>query len=753
MNHSISNTNPAPENSANGETPAKPASQRRYRRSSRPKSAAAQTETTTTAATATISDEVTAAGQPGGAAASKPSGPSRRSRSGRPNQRSANPPAAVETPAAVPLSPPVTPPAAKPPVVPSQRPRTRSQRNGRRSKGDVQLVVPSTPETGEPEPTSGVALANSTERGSVEVAPAPEAAPTTPVTGPLPAPVPVLTEPAAAVTAQLPEKPTEESTASRRYRFDRRPAAAETSSLAPGIRPERLSGFRTPTTQTGEDSTAAEPSSPLEPSSAPEPPEVEEPFNFFEPRTRSHFAETTGDDILAELGLRDAQHHAQPKGEAELEEVESSSQRPSAQSDETVAQSSAQEAQAPDISSAGGGTGDGEGESDGEGEGDGVAAARPRRPRRRRRPSHTAAGETPPAIQSPETPGAAASAASSRSTTLPGLDVPVPQAAPRSPASFPRAGHDRFDDYGTVVEPPPYPGADYNQSAASYQQPPLSHPVAPPALPSPQGQPSWDISTAQQHIGQDDSPFGAPAPSFARGFGPQPRGVASPARDLYAPRPTRTERGTDTPPMSSNQLANIVSGAIAQQTDRLLAELRHQQYPPSMTVMFPPAPSTERLGIFVDVANLLYSSRSLRINIDFGKLLEFLRGNRRLIRAHAYAPTNPDPGADQAFLVAVKGMGYRITTKNYKTFSSGAKKADMDLDLCMDIVRLVDAGALDTVVLVSGDSDFLPLLEYCSDHGVRVEAAAFDDSAAMILRQSCDLFINLTLAPDIRADR
>ncbi len=205
--------------------------------------------------------------------------------------------------------------------------------------------------------------------------------------------------------------------------------------------------------------------------------------------------------------------------------------------------------------------------------------------------------------------------------------------------------------------------------------------------------------------------------------------------------------------MSSNQLANIVSSTIAAQTDRLLNELRRQQNPPSMTVMFPPAVSTERVGIFVDVANLLYSSRSMRITIDFGKLLEFLRGNRRLIRAHAYAPTNPDPGADQSFLSAVKGMGYRITTKNYKTFSSGAKKADMDLDLCMDVVRLVDAGALDTVVLVSGDSDFLPLLEYSSDHGVRVEAAAFDDSAAMILRQSCDLFINLTLAPDIRADR
>jgi uncharacterized LabA/DUF88 family protein len=248
---------------------------------------------------------------------------------------------------------------------------------------------------------------------------------------------------------------------------------------------------------------------------------------------------------------------------------------------------------------------------------------------------------------------------------------------------------------------------------------------------------------------QPDSPFGAPEPSFSRGFGPQPRGTASTTRDYY-PRTGRTDR-LDVPPMSPNQLGATVTQAIQQQTDRLLAELRHQQNPPSMTVMFPPFPSTERVGVFVDVANLLYSSRSMRISLDFGRLLDFLRGNRRLVRAHAYAPTNPDPNAEQSFLSAVKGLGYRITTKNYKTFSSGAKKADLDLDLCMDIVRLVDSRAVDTIVLVSGDSDFLPLLEYCSDRGVRVEVAAFDDSAAMILRQSCDLFINLSAVDDIRA--
>ncbi len=201
-----------------------------------------------------------------------------------------------------------------------------------------------------------------------------------------------------------------------------------------------------------------------------------------------------------------------------------------------------------------------------------------------------------------------------------------------------------------------------------------------------------------------------------------------------------------------NYLANVLKDAIQTQTDRIAAELRRSsQTPTNVTVSMPPFPSTERVGVFVDVANLLYSSRNMRINIDFGKLLDFLRGNRRLVRAQAYCPTSPQPGEDQMFLQAVKGLGYRITTKNYKTFASGARKADLDLDLCMDVVRLVDGKAVDSIVLVSGDSDFMPMLDYCSDHGVRVEIAAFDESMSATLRQSCDLFVNLAMLEEIRA--
>jgi uncharacterized LabA/DUF88 family protein len=299
--------------------------------------------------------------------------------------------------------------------------------------------------------------------------------------------------------------------------------------------------------------------------------------------------------------------------------------------------------------------------------------------------------------------------------------------------------------------------------AATPEVPPVSQapeqtpPVATPGTPANAAAPAspYTITSGytvnQMNRGHDgSSPFMGPEPSPARGSSAAQH-VRSIRTDAQR-TPVYPVRTTEATSASVHQLANIVSQAIQTQTDRLAAELRRaNQTPTNISVTMPPFPSNERVGVFVDVANLLYSARTLRMTVDFGKLLDFLRGDRRLIRAHAYCPTSPQHGDEQMFLQAVKGLGYRITTKNYKTFSSGAKKADLDLDLCMDVVRLVDGRAVDCVVLVSGDSDFMPMLDYCSDHGVRVEVAAFDEAMSATLRQSCDLFINLSMLEEIRA--
>ena len=336
--------------------------------------------------------------------------------------------------------------------------------------------------------------------------------------------------------------------------------------------------------------------------------------------------------------------------------------------------------------------------------------------RRRRRHGSTVAGTTStPLVPTPK-------------VVTPATEQPTSSATALTPTSTP-----------TPVSPAVPP-----RSAATPNAVPPVTPATPFSITS-----GYTVSQMNQHH-EGKSPFMGPDPSPARGTtaAQNVRSIRTDAQRTPA-YPVRTTEATSA---SVHQLANIVSQAIQTQTDRMVAELRRSnQGPTNISVSMPPFPSNERVGVFVDVANLLYSARTMRMTVDFGKLLDFLRGNRRLIRAQAYCPTSPQPGDEQMFLQAVKGLGYRITTKNYKTFSSGAKKADLDLDLCMDVVRLVDGRAVDCIVLVSGDSDFMPMLDYCSDHGVRVEVAAFDEAMSGTLRQSCDLFINLSMLEEIRA--
>ena len=142
-----------------------------------------------------------------------------------------------------------------------------------------------------------------------------------------------------------------------------------------------------------------------------------------------------------------------------------------------------------------------------------------------------------------------------------------------------------------------------------------------------------------------------------------------------------------------------------------------------------------RLGIFVDVPNVMYAAERLRVKLDFAKVLEFLLRGRELVRASAYAPISDDPQArleTQKFVQPFVDIGYRVVTKPLKRFADGSMKGNFDVELAIDVLTMSDR--LDIVTLVSGDGDFRRLVELVQSKGVRVEVVAFGQSTAAELR-------------------
>lgn len=153
-----------------------------------------------------------------------------------------------------------------------------------------------------------------------------------------------------------------------------------------------------------------------------------------------------------------------------------------------------------------------------------------------------------------------------------------------------------------------------------------------------------------------------------------------------------------------------------------------------------------RVGIFVDVPNVVYAAERFNCYIDFGKLLTMLTRGRELVRASAYAPVSDDPQMrleTQKFVQPFVDRGFRIVTKPLKRFADGSMKGNFDVEMAMDVLTMADR--LDVVCLVSGDGDFRRLVEMVAARGVRVEVIAFSASTSSELRAACDEYIDLGL--------
>jgi uncharacterized LabA/DUF88 family protein len=158
-----------------------------------------------------------------------------------------------------------------------------------------------------------------------------------------------------------------------------------------------------------------------------------------------------------------------------------------------------------------------------------------------------------------------------------------------------------------------------------------------------------------------------------------------------------------------------------------------------------------RVAVFIDGNNLFHAARFHNIDIDYNKFLRLLLGDGRLLRAFFY--TGVDAGAErqQGFLLWMRRNGFRVVQKELKTFYDGTRKANLDVEIAVDMLSL--AGRYDTAVLVSGDEDFVYALNAIAYKGCRVEVAGFRSNTAPRLIDVADFFIDLgDIAELVRKD-
>ncbi|MBF2046910.1 MAG: NYN domain-containing protein [Elainella sp. C42_A2020_010] len=148
-----------------------------------------------------------------------------------------------------------------------------------------------------------------------------------------------------------------------------------------------------------------------------------------------------------------------------------------------------------------------------------------------------------------------------------------------------------------------------------------------------------------------------------------------------------------------------------------------------------------RLIVLIDGSNLFYAALQLGIEIDYAKLLQCLTLNNQLVHAFFYTGVDPSNDRQQGFLSWMRHNGYRVVTKDMIQLADGSKKANLDVEIAVDMMRL--AQYCDTIVLVSGDGDFAYAVKNLLYQGVRVEVVGLRSMTSNSLIDAADCYVDL----------
>ncbi len=150
---------------------------------------------------------------------------------------------------------------------------------------------------------------------------------------------------------------------------------------------------------------------------------------------------------------------------------------------------------------------------------------------------------------------------------------------------------------------------------------------------------------------------------------------------------------------------------------------------------------SKNVAVFVDVANIFYAAKAAGVDIDYVTLLKAATAGRDLVRAYAYTGLDPDNENQRNFHDFLRRSNYKVVSKDIRKYGDGKVKANLDIELVVDMMKT--ARNLDIAIVVSGDGDFAPAIRAVQEQGVRVEVISFRGNTSSDLIEVADLFTDI----------
>jgi uncharacterized LabA/DUF88 family protein len=149
----------------------------------------------------------------------------------------------------------------------------------------------------------------------------------------------------------------------------------------------------------------------------------------------------------------------------------------------------------------------------------------------------------------------------------------------------------------------------------------------------------------------------------------------------------------------------------------------------------------KNVAVFVDVANIFYAAKAAGVDIDYVTLLKSASAGRDLVRAYAYTGLDPDNENQRNFHDFLRRSNYKVVSKDIRKYGDGKVKANLDIELVVDMMKT--ARNLDIAIVVSGDGDFAPAIRAVQEQGVRVEVISFRGNTSSDLIEVADQFTDI----------